>query len=222
MKILTSLIATVVTVITINAQPKPTSAADYNGTFTYAVSESNRAFPFIFTVVTETFEGGRLAYTQTDVAERQAEGIERETKTLIKGVKTLRAYSISVGFDNNTYCSTDSIRWKGPQKFVCPGPEGSGMMRLYGPRTPKSVEYSVEDKTVDGQPVKIYRKYAIYAASWRGGKEEFEEEIATIDARGFFVSVTDREGTLDPKTITLKRRQTWDFKTKFNPVVAPK
>ncbi|MEQ1764949.1 MAG: hypothetical protein ABL984_17610 [Pyrinomonadaceae bacterium] len=208
--------------INLNAQIKPTTAADYNGTVQYAVSETNAAFPFVFTVVTETYDRGKLVSTETDINERQAEGIDRETKTLLRGGKTLRSFSIMVGYGNNTYCSTDGRSWKGPQEFVCPGPDGSDEFRIYGPRKPESVEYSVIEKSLEGNPVKVYRKYAIFAATEPNGKESFEEEIATIDSRGFFISVVDTEGTLDPKAITLIRKQTWDFETKFKPVVAPK
>jgi hypothetical protein len=90
------------------------------------------------------------------------------------------------------------------------------------PKEAESVEYSVTQKSLDGQTVKVYRKYAVYAAPEPNGKKSFEEEIATIDSRGFFISVVDNEGTLDPKSITLIRKQTWDLKTKFKPVVAPK
>ncbi len=210
------------TAVAVNAQARPTSADDYNGTFQYAVSETNAAFPFVFTVITERYSGGKLVSTETDVNERQAPGVARETKTLARDGKTLRSYSIMVGFGNGTYCSTDGISWKGPQKFVCPGPDGSGLLALSRPRTPESVEYTVTDKTLGGKPVKLYRKYAVYPAATPEGKKTFEEKIATIDARGFFVSVHDTQGTLDPKATTLVRKHTWDFKTKFKPVVAPK
>lgn len=204
------------------AQAKPTTAADYEGTFRYAVSETNSAFPFIFKVVTERFENGKLVSTETDVNERQSAGVERETSMLEKGGKTLSSYTIQVGFGNHTYCSTDGAIWNGPQEFVCPGPDGSNVLTLSRPREPESVEYSVSEKSLNGEPVKIYRKYAIFAGTGPSGKKSFGEEIATIDARGFFISVVKTEGTLAPKTVTLIRKQTWDFKTKFKPVVAPK
>jgi len=221
MKTIISLAFIAFTALTLNGQTKPTTAADYNETFRYAVSETNAAFPFIFTVVTETFERGKLVSTETDINERQAAGIERETSTLKRGATTLRSYSIMVGFGNHTYCSSDGKSWKGPQQYVCPSPDGSGLVSLYGPREPESVEYSVIDKSLNGETVKVYRKYAIFPAASPDGKKSFEEEIATIDSRGFFISVVDEEGTLGPKAVTLVRKQTWDFKTKFHPVVAP-
>lgn len=220
MKLTIALTFVAFTAVTLNAQPKPTTEADYNGTFQYAVSETNAAFPFVFTVVTETYVRGKLASTESDVAERQAEGIERQTRTLKRGGKTFHSYSIMVGFGNGTYCSRDGVSWTGPQKFVCRGPDDSGELRLYRPRQPESAEYSVTERSVDGKTVKVYRKYAIFPAT-ANGKKDFEEEIATIDSRGFFISVVDTEGTLGPKVVTLIRKQTWDFKTKFKPVIAP-
>ncbi|MBL8182754.1 MAG: hypothetical protein JNL64_14210 [Blastocatellia bacterium] len=222
MKFALYILLTFAMAMTVIAQAKPTTAADYEGTLQYAVRETNAAFPFIFTVVTKRYELGKLVSTQTDIAERQAQGIERETTLLKKGQKTLYSYSIQVGFDNQTYCSSDGKVWKGPQQYVCPGPTGSNLTMLYGARDPMKIEYSVMEKDLNGKPVKVYRKYAVYLAQSDKDKYEYEEEIATIDDRGFFISVVNTEGTLAPKTITLTRSQTWDFATKFKPVVAPK
>lgn len=222
MKIIISLILAAFAVVSLNAQARPTSAADYKGTIQYAVFTTNEAFPFVFTVVTEKFEGGKLVSTETEVNERQAAGVARETKTLKRGETTLHSHSIMVGFGNNTYCSTDGVSWSGPQKFVCPGPERGSTMMLSMPREPESAEYSVEDASIGGKPVKIYRKYAVFAANTPNGKKTFEEETATIDSRGFFISVIRNKGTLGPKVVTSSQKQTWDFNTKFKPVVAPK
>jgi hypothetical protein len=208
--------------ITLNAQPKPTTAADYNGTFQYAVSETNSAFPFVYAFVTENYQSGELVSVETQLNQRQAEGVERDARTLKRGETILRSYSVMVGFNNGTYCSTDGVKWTGPQEFVCPPPEDDGLLRLSRPRQPDKVEYSVTEKSLDGKPVKIYRKYAVFSASGPNRKASFEEEIATIDSRGFFISVFTTEGTLDPKVVSLRRKQTWDFRTKFKPVVAPK
>ena len=98
MKTIISLTLIAFAAITLTAQSKPTTEADYNGTFGYAVAETNKAFPFIFTVVTETFEGGKLVSTETDINERQAPGVERKTQTLTRGGETLRSYSVMTGF----------------------------------------------------------------------------------------------------------------------------
>jgi hypothetical protein len=222
MKTIISLAFIASAAITLNAQTKPITAADYDRAIEYAASETNKAFPFVYNVLTQTFESGKLVSTETEVDERQAQGVERETKTLKKDGKTFRSYSVMVGFGDNTYCSSDGVTWKGPQKFVCPGPDGSGLLMLYGPKEPESVEYSVTEKSLASKPVKVYRKYATFAATEPNGKKSFEEEIATIDSRGFFISIVNNQGTLDPKAVNRVQRETWDFKTKFKPVVAPK
>jgi len=222
MKLIISIVLIALAATTLSAQAKPTTAADYEGTFRYAVFETNRSFPFVFTVVKEKFVGGKLVSTETSVDERQAAGVERETIKLERGGKTFSSYSIQVGFGNHTDCSTDGAIWNGPQEFVCPGPDGSNVLTLSRPRKSESVEFSVSERSINGEPVKIYRKYAIFAGTGASGKKSFEEEIATIDSRGFFISVVDTEGTLDPKSLTLIRNQTWDFETKFKPVVVPK
>lgn len=138
-----------------DAQTRAIAKSDHDAVFGNAVRTSNAAFPFVFTVTTETYENGKVVTTETHITERQAAGVERETKSLIKGGQTLRSYSVMVGFGTNTFCSTDGITWTGPQGFVCPGPDGSGLVRLYRPRSPESVEYtgleSVCQKSVCGR-----------------------------------------------------------------------
>lgn len=222
MKTLTILAIIVFGTITLNAQSKSTTAADYNGTIQYAVSETNAAFPFVFTVVTETYDRGKLVSTETDIAERQNQGVERETKALVRAGKTLRSYSLMLGFGNHTYCSFDGVSWKGPQEYVCLGPDRSETLMIQGPRDAESVQYSVTESTLKGKPVKLYRKYAVFAASETNGKKTFEDETATIDSRGFFLSVVKTEGSLAPKTVTKIMKEAWDFETKIKPVTAPK
>lgn len=222
MKIIASLLLSISAAVSLNAQAKPITAAEYDSIFESAVNLTNTAFPFVYTYTSQNFEKGKLVSTETHVNERQAAGVARETKTFKEGKKTGRSYSVMTGFGNNTYCSTDGITWRGPQKFVCPGPDGTGLIRLSGMREPMKIEYSGSEKTLNGKPVKIYRKYTVYLAYSDKEKDDFEEEIATIDSRGFFISVENTEGTLGPRTVTEKRKQSWDFTTKFKPVVAPK
>lgn len=204
------------------AQSRVITKADYDGNRNGAVYVTNEAFPFVFTVVTDTYENGKLISTRTDIAERQAQGVERETATLVKGGKTLRSYSIQVGFGNHTYCSKDGVSWTGPQETVCPDPENSGFLVLTLPRRPEKTEYTVSEKMLKGEVVKVYREYAEFAASAPSKKRQFSETILTIDSRGFFIDVVTTEGTLEPRTITMTRKQSWKVNAKFPPVVAPK
>ena len=223
MKLFITLTLITIGAISISAQAKTITAADYDGAFQYAVSETNAAFPFKFIVITQRFENGKLVSNETEVTERQAAGVERETKTLEKSGQTLRSYSVMVGFDNGTYCSSDGVNWKGPQEFVCPGPDGSETVSLSRPRKPESVQYSATEESRNGKPVKVYRKLAIFPATAPNGKKSHSGETVTLDSRGFFISVVYAEGILDSKPdTTLYRRQTWDLETKFKPVVTPK
>ena len=95
------------------------------------------------------------------------------------------------------------------------------MMMLYEPRVPESVEYTVIDKSVNGVEVKVYREYSVFAPSGPKGKKDFRESISIIDSRGFFVEIMDTEGALDPRAVTLTRKQTWKQNVKFAPVEAP-
>ncbi|HET9132133.1 MAG TPA: hypothetical protein VFO86_14350, partial [Terriglobia bacterium] len=87
MKFLLSVFAISVFALNSSAQSKPTSVADYNGTFQYAESETNVAFPFIFTVVVDEFIKGKKVSSETTVDERQAEGVERITRTILNNGK---------------------------------------------------------------------------------------------------------------------------------------
>jgi hypothetical protein len=198
------------------AQSKSVTASDYNSTFQNAVYETNRAFPFIFTVVTEEFDNGKVVFSETMINERQTAGVERISRTILENGKKSTIYQVKIGF-GNVYCSNDGVTWHGPQKSECSGPR-----RLYGQREVESSQYSVEEKSIDGETVKVYREYLIYSPSQSGRGREFKETIATIDSRGFFISILNNEGRLDPKVVTLVRTQTWDFKTKIKPFVAPK
>lgn len=197
------------------AQARTISADEYKQVFDFAVAETNAAFPFIFTVVTEEFESGKVASYQEYINERRAAGFERLTIKTRKGTNVSATYQVRVGF-GNVYCSEDGRRWTGPQRYECPRET-----RLYGPRRPESVEYSVEEKSVSGSKVKVFREYSVFAAATPNGKPRFEETIATVNDRGFFISVVDYEGTLAPRTVELVRKQSWDFKTKFESIKAP-
>ena len=216
MKFLVSIATIAIFVTTSAAQSKPTTSADYNGAFRYAVTETNAAFPFVFTVVVDEFKNGKSVSSETMVNERQAAGVERITRTEVRDGKESANYQVKVGF-GNVYCSVDGVTWNGLQKFECSGPS-----RLYGRKETETAEYSIDEKTVSGDKVKIYREYLIYKPAEGSQKKDFKETVATIDARGFFISIVNNEGVLDPKEITLIRKQTWDFKTPLKPVVAPK
>lgn len=198
------------------AQSKAITAADYKGVFQYAVSETNKAFPFIFTVVVDEFKNGKIAYSETMLDERQAAGVERITRSIVEDGKRSISNSVKVGF-GKVYCSNDGTSWIGPQQYECSGPR-----RLYGQRDADNAEYSIEEKIVGGEKVKVYREYVIYKPIEGSQTKEFKETIATVDSHRFFISIVNNEGTLDPKVITLVRKQTWDFKTPLKPVVAPK
>lgn len=149
------------------------------------------------------------------VNERQAAGVERITKIIVRDGKQSVTYQVKTGF-GIVYCSTDGVTWQGPQQYECSGPT-----RIYGRREIESAEYSVEETTVGDENVKIYREFVTYKRT-EDSVRDLKETIATIDSRGGFVSIVNREGTLDPKTINLIRKQSWDFTSKFKPIVAPK
>ena len=121
---------------------------------------------------------------------------------------------MSVGFAK-VFCSDDGVSWK-PSKYECYGP-----VSIYGSREPESIEYSVTVKSAKGQEVKVYREYSVFAPSEGSKKKDFREKVSTIDSRGFFTTVVDTEGTLDPRTVTLIRKQSWVTKAKIKPVVSP-
>lgn len=193
------------------AQSRPTSEADYNGTFTYAVSETNSAYPVIFEVDVEEFLKGKLVWKSTEYVENEAQGRHRSTKTIVEGRITKVVNEVLVGFGNG-FCKEGNGKWRKSQ-YVCLGPS-----RLFRQRIPESVEFSVEDKTLNGKKVKIYRKYSIFSGS--SGKD-FEEEVATIDSDGYFINVIDTHGTLNPRVITRIQKQIWIIRAKIMPIEAP-
>ena len=213
MKIVFSIIATFLFLITSNAQSRTISADEYEKTFRFAVSETNADFPFVFEVTNEFIENGKTVRTVTEVDERESLERERIKWTEFANGREMTKYQVTVGF-GNVFCSDDGKSWKS-SKYECSSPA-----IFYGRREPESIEYSVAEKSVDGKQVKIYREYSVFAPLEGSKKKEFREKISTIDSRGFFTIIEDTEGTLDPKTVTLKRKQTWT-KVKIKPVVAP-
>jgi len=91
---------------------------------------------------------------------------------------------------------------------------------IYGGRNAESIEYSVTEKSVDGKKVRVYRKYSVFPPEGNKPKT-FNEKIAAIDSRGYFINVVDTEGTLEPKAIFLITEQSWLTQAKIEPVTSP-
>jgi hypothetical protein len=212
MKIALYVIAIILLVINCSAQMQTISAAEYEKTFQFAVRETNADYPFIFKVTTTTFDLEKIIQTQTEEREAESPGHERIKITNFAGGRKSNIFQIKVGF-GNVFCSDDSISWK-PSKYEC-----SGSRIIFGRSEPESIEYSVENKSKDGKKIKIYHKYSVFATF--KGDTKFSEQISTIDSRGFFIAVIDTEGTTNPKTITLKREQSWETKAKIKSIVSP-
>ncbi len=194
-----------------HAQRRQITQAEYDKVFKFALTATNDSFPFIFTVTTEFLENGKVVSKVTDIAERVAPGKERETRTTFAGGKKTVAYQLQLDYNKN-YCSDDNVSWR-PSQYQCFGP-----VRLYGPRSPESVEYSVEKSS---QSVTIYRIYSVFSPLAPGNPKDFRERLVAIDSRGFFFRIRDTEGTLGPKKVKLERAQTWKTNAKIEPIVAP-
>ncbi len=221
MKIILTMIVVCLCCVAGHSQ-KAISKSEYDSVFQNAVRTTNAQFPFVFTVVTDTYANGKVVSIETHVNERQAQGVERQFKTIVKDGKTLQSFGVMVGFGNNTYCSRDGKTWLGPQQYVCSGPEDGEFMVLTRPRTPENSEHTVTDKSITGKNLKIYREYSIFASPLPDGRKSFKETIATVDSRGFFIEVVNTEGMVGPRVVTLTRKQSWTLNAKFTPVVAPK
>lgn len=215
MKITLSFVLIFLFIVASNAQTRTISKDEYEKAFRFAVSETNADYPLIFKVTTSFIENDRTVRTDTEVNENEAAGRYRIKRTTLADGRETNKYQLTVGF-GNVFCSNDGVTWKSSE-YECPRE-----IAIYGPRDPESVEYSVTEKSVDGKKVKVYRKYSVFAPSEGSKKKEFNEEISTIDSRGYFITVVDTEGTLDPRTVTLKREQSWVTKANIKPVVAPK
>jgi hypothetical protein len=214
MKIIFCIVAVFLLFIGSNAQSRTISQDEYDKAFQFAVRATNAEYPHIFKVTTKFIKNGKTVRTVTEVRENQSSGYERIKKTEIADGKTTNKFQITVGF-GNIFCSDDGQSWK-TSKYMCSGPEF-----LYGRREPESVKYSIAEKSVNGKQVKIYREYSVFAPLKDSGKKEFREKISTIDSRGFFISVVDTDGTLEPRTVTLTREQVWITNAKIKPIVAP-
>lgn len=214
MKISLSLIAFFLFIITSSAQWRTISKNEYEKVFQFAVSKTNEAYPFIFKVTTESIENGKTIRTVTALYENESLLHYRMKRTTVAGGRTTNKYQVSVG-SGKVFCSDDGVSWK-PSEYEC-----SGLVSTYSRRDPESIKYSVTVMSVKGNKVKVYREYSVFARSEGNKKKDFRETVSTIDSRGFFTTVVDTEGTLDPRTVTLRTKQSWVTKAKIKPVVPP-
>lgn len=210
-----SFVAVFIFVVGSYAQSRTIAKDEYDRVFRFAVTNTNAAYPVIYKVVTTSFENGKAVRTVTELNENEASGRYRIKRTILTDGRETHTYQLTVGF-GNIFCSDDGVNWK-ISKYECPAERV-----LYIRPDAESVEYSVNEKSVNGQRLKIYREYTIFASS--GGvntPKTFKEKVSTVDARGFFVTVFDTEGKLDPKTVTLTREQSWVTPARIEPVTAP-
>jgi len=214
MRIALSLIAIFLFIVTSSAQSRTISKDEYEKVFEFAVSKTNEAYPVIFKVTTHFIENGKTVRTVTDLYENESLLHHRIKRTIVSGRRKTNKYQVSVGF-GKVFCSDDGVSWK-PSKYECWGP-----VSIYGRRDAESIEYSVTVKSVKGKRVKVYREYSVFAPWEWSKKKDFRKVVSTIDSRGFFTAVVDTEGTLDPRTVTLIRKQSWVTKAKIKPVVPP-
>lgn len=214
MKVAFSLIIVLLCYFNFNAQSKNIDKDEYEKAFKFAVSETNAVYPHIFEVITNFIETGKTIRTVTETNENEAPLHHRIKVTTLENGKETNKFQINVG-SGNVFCSNDGTTWN-PSKYECDGPT-----MFYGPRNAETIEYSLSEKKLAGKSVKVYREYSVFAPTKKGEKKTFSEEISTIDSRGFFITVETSEGTLDPKAVTLTRKQTWTLKAKIKPVVSP-
>ena len=216
MNIALSLIAIFLFIITSGAQPRTISKDEYEKVIQFAVSKTNAAYPVIFKVTTRFIEKGKTIRTVTDLNENESRSHHRIKRTILAGGRKTNKYQVSVGF-GQVFCSDDGVSWK-PSTSECSAP-----VSIYGPRDAESSEYSVTMKSVRGKSFKVYREYSVFAPwEWsKSKKQEFRETVSTIDSRRLFTTVVDTEGTLDPRTVTLIRKQSWVTNAKIKPVVSP-
>lgn len=195
------------------AQWRTIGKNEYEKKFKFAVSETNADYPVIFTVTTNFIENGKRVRTVTEFIENQSLTHRRIRRMTVADGRTTNTYQVSVG--PRVFCSDDGVSWK-VSKFECWGP-----VSIYGPREPESIKYSVTVKSVKGKKFRVYRNYSIFPPYEGYEKKEFRDSVSTIDSRGFFKTVVDTEGTLHPRTVTLRRKQSWITKATIKPVVPP-
>ena len=212
MKIALSLSAIFLFIATSSAQPRTISKDEYEKVFEFAVSKTNEAYPVVLKVTTVFIENGKTVRTVTEWNENESLLHSRIKRTTVAEGRTTNSYQVSVGFEN-VFCSEDGKSWK-PSKYECSGP-----VSVYGRRESENIEYSVTARSAKGK--RVYREYSVFAPFEGSKKKDFRERVLTIDSRGFFTTVVDTEGTLDPKTVTLVRKQSWVTKAKIEPVVPP-
>lgn len=214
MKTALSLVAIFFFIITSSAQSRTISKDKYEKVIEFAISKTNEDYPVILKVTTVFIENGRRVRTVTELIETESLSNRRIKKTTVAGGGTTNKYQVSVDFEN-VFCSDDGVSWK-PLKYECSGPA-----IIYGSRELESINHSVTVTSQKGRKVKVYREYSVFAPAEGSTKREFRKRISTIDSRGFFLTVVDTEGTLDPKTVTLTRKQSWVTRAKIKPIVSP-
>ena len=214
MNIALSLIAISLFTVSSGAQPRTIGKDEYETIFQSAVTKTNEAYPVILRVTTHSIENGKTIRTVTDFTENESLLRRRIKRTILAGGRKTNKYQLSVGV-GQVFCSDDGVSWK-PSEHECFGP-----VSFYGRRDPESIKYSINVKWVKGKRFKVYREYSVFAPLEWSKKKDFREKVSTIDFRGFFTTVLDTEGTLDPRTVTLRRKQTWITNAKIKPVTPP-
>lgn len=202
--------------VTSFTQLRSITVEEYDDAFQFALTETNTRFPFVHTFTSETFEDGKLVSSSIHVAERQTQGLERQTFTSIENGKTTKTYQLRTAYGNSVYCSLDGKAWTGPQTYECPR-----SIRLYRPQSPTSTKYTVEDKIVAGSKVKGYRKFEVFESSG-GEKPTFAEEVALIGSDRLFISTIETMGDLRSKQLTTKLTNAWKLNAQFTAIRVPK
>lgn len=220
MKITLFIIAIFLFLTISNAQSQKIGKDEYEKVIQFAVSETNADYPVVLKASSKFIKNGKTIRTETETVENEAQGRSRQKMTVFENGKETNKFQINAGF-GSVYCSDDDIKWEGPSEYECRSVNGGAIHIGNVSREPEISEYDVATKTVSGKKVKIYREYLVFAPFAEGGKKTFSENISTIDSRGFFITVEDTKGTLDPKIVTLTSKQSWITKAKIKPVVAP-